>query len=359
MTEFHTPLAFLLVLILPILIWLSLHKKNTAALRFSSLDIMASSKPSWRIRLRPALLALRILCLLLLIVAIARPRHGTKKTIIATEGVAIELLVDCSGSMADPMDYFGKQTTKLEAVKKVVADFVKGDSSQLKGRPSDLIGLITYATYPETLCPLVHSHDILLEFLKNAQPIQHRQLGNTAIGDALALAASRLYTAETELKDQTKKHSSKSQNNAAVDTFKIKSKVIILLTDGMQNAGQYQPMEAAELAKKWGIKIYAIGVASDMYQNTFFGKQLIPASQQINEPLLNAVAQSTGGQYFHAQNAQALKQIYETIDSLEKSTVESVQYTQYAEKFAPFANAALIILVLEILASSTILRKIP
>ena len=359
MIEFQTPLAFLLVLILPILIWLRLRKKNTAALRFSSLDILASSKPSWRIRLRPVLFALRILCLLLLIIALARPRHGTKKTVIATEGIAIELVVDCSGSMADPMDYFGTQATKLEAVKKVVGEFVKGDSDQLKGRPGDLIGLITYATYPETLCPLVHSHDILLEFLKNAQPIQHRQLGNTAIGDALALASSRLYTAETELKNQTKKHASKTLSDEAADTFKIKSKVIILLTDGLQNAGQYQPMDAAELAKKWDIKIYAIGVASDMYQDTFFGRQLIPASQQINEPLLNAVAQATGGKYFHAENAQALKQIYETIDSLEKSTVESVQYTQYAEKFAPFANTALVILVLEILASSTILRKIP
>ena len=101
MIEFQTPLAFLLVLILPILIWLRLRKKNTAALRFSSLDILASSKPSWRIRLRPVLFALRILCLLLLIIALARPRHGTKKTVIATEGIAIELVVDCSGSMAD------------------------------------------------------------------------------------------------------------------------------------------------------------------------------------------------------------------------------------------------------------------
>ncbi len=359
--QLYWPWALMLLLVIPVVVWLGVRRSRTAGLKFSSVNQIKLSQSSWRIKIQPLLTVLRVLTLVLLIIAIARPRYGTSKSVIATEGIAIELVVDCSGSMAEETDFFGQKTNKLEAVKRIVKDFVLGDDDGLEGRPGDLIGLITYATYPETLCPLVHSHEILVEFLEKAEPIRDTQLGNTAIGDALALAAARLHQAETEIENQEmfKVLEEVDREEEPQDSFEIKSKVIILLTDGKQNAGEYDPLQAAELAKKWGIKVYSIGLASDVYQQTLFGPRKIPASAQIDERLLRAVSQATGGQYFRANDAAALKEIYETIDSLEKTKVESIQYTQFSEKFGPFAMSALALLVLEILSSTTFLRKIP
>lgn len=362
MNQLYSPWALLLLLLVPVVVWLMVRKGRSAGLKFSSVEGIKSSKVSWRVKSRWVLVLFRVLCLILLITALARPRYGMKKTVISTEGVAIQLVVDCSGSMAEETDFFGEKTNKLEAVKRIVSDFIEGDGKDLKGRAGDLIGLITYATYPETLCPLVHSHHLLVDFLKRAEPIQHRQLGNTAIGDALALAAARLNQAETEIKNQSKFKAGDiddSDGGGSEDSFEIKSKVIILLTDGKQNAGDYSPLQAAELAKKWGIKIYAIGMASEVYQQTFFGPQKIPVSAQIDERLLRSVANSTGGRYFQAGDAKTLKEIYKTIDELEKSKVESVEYMEFAERFAVFAAAALGLLLMEIFSSTTFLRKIP
>lgn len=355
MTDLHTPFALLLLLLLPLTAWLVLRRKNISALKFSSLNLTKHCKPAIRTKLKHLPLALRLLCLTLLIFALARPRHGTQKTVISNEGIAIQLVVDTSGSMAEEIDFFGEKTNKLQAVKQVVKQFLLGDDDQLSGRAADLVGLVTYATYPETICPLVRSHDILVEFLERAQPIQHRQLGNTAIGDALALAAARQNQAETEIQNQAS-----SKNIDPNDTdFKIKSKIIILLTDGKQNAGEYSPTQAAQLAKKWGIKIYSIALAADQYRQSLFGTQKIPAAAQVDNSMLQNIADMTDGKYFLASDAKTLKQIYETIDQLEKSEIESIEYLEYAEKFTPFALAALIILLIEIITKTIILKKIP
>jgi Ca-activated chloride channel family protein len=340
-----------------------LRKKGTATVRFPSLMVMRNCSLSWRIRVRPLLKVARLICVVFLITALARPRKGTVLSEISTEGVAIEAVVDRSGSMETEMDYYGQKLNRLEVVKKVLFDFIEGDKKDLKGRSSDLVGLITFARYADTKCPLVHSHNVLIEFLKKTDfAIQHED--GTAIGDAIALAAARLRKAEEEIYQRKIQLASAGQkiSDANESGFKIKSKAIILLTDGINNAGQYDPLESAELAKKWGIKIYTIGIGSgqaftkvQMLGTTF----RMPAGQNLDERLLKRIAENTGGFYGRAGDAESLRTIVEKIDELEKTEVKSVQYTQFAEHFGPWTLAALLVLGTEILAGCTIFRKIP
>jgi len=362
--QLYSPWALVLLLALPVMAYLMLRRKGTAAVRFPSLIDINSCTVSWRIKLRPMLTVARLVCIALLIVALARPRKGTVLSEISTEGVAIEAVVDHSGSMETEMDYYGDKLNRLEVVKKVLSDFIKGNEKDLKGRSSDLIGLITFARYADTICPLVHSHNVLIEFLKKTEIVKIRSEDGTAIGDAIALAAARLRKAEEEI--QLRKQQLISSGVKISDTdegsFKIKSKVIILLTDGINNAGQYDPLEAAELAKKWGIKIYTIGIGSGQAYTTIqtpLGTYKMPTSQQLDENLLRAIAQKTGGFYSRADDAKSLLSIVEKIDELEKTEVKSVQYMQYAERFGPWTLMALLVLVAEILARCTIFRKIP
>jgi Ca-activated chloride channel family protein len=341
-----------------------LRRKHTAAVRFPSLVDMKSCTLSWRIRLRPSLTVARLVCVGLLIVALARPRKGTVLSESSTEGVAIEAVVDRSGSMQTEMDYYGQKLNRLEVVKEVMSDFVEGDKRDLRGRSSDLIGLITFARYADTKCPLVHPHNVLIEFLRKTDIVAARSEDGTAIGDAVALAAARLERAEEEIQQRKMQLAASGEqiSDAGESGFKIKSKVIVLLTDGMNNAGQYDPLEAAELAKKWDIKIYTIGIGSGQAYTTIqtpLGTYKMPTRQNLDEGLLRAMAENTGGFYGRADDAKGLRRIVERIDELEKTEVKSVQYTQFAERFGPWTLAALLVLGLEILAGCTVFRKIP
>jgi Ca-activated chloride channel family protein len=360
--QLYSPWALLLLLIIPVLGWLMLRKKRTAAVTFSSLNAVRDCPVSWRVRLRPLLVVARLVCLVLLIIALARPRKGTVLSEISTEGVAIEIVVDHSGSMGTEMDYYGQKLNRLETLKKVLADFIMGKEG-LAGRSGDLLGLVTFARFPDTVCPLVLSHNVLLEFMKNTDIVRLRSEDGTAIGDAIGLAAARLQKAEDEIQQRNKK-----LNKAGLATttekpdFRIKSKAIILLTDGRNNTGQYTPMQAAEMAKKWGIKIYTVGIGSGQAfatVQTMMGTFKMPVEQDLDEPLLKAIAEATGGFYGRADDAESLHKIIEKIDQLEKTEVKSVQYTKYAEKFGPWTLAAMIVLLCEMLAGCTIFRKIP
>jgi len=262
--QLYSPWAFLLFLLLPVLAYSALNKKHSAAVKFPSLVDIRNCHLSWRLRLRPLLKAARLMCLVLLIVALARPRKGTVISEISTEGVAIEAVVDRSGSMQAEMD-FGEKLNRLEVVKKVLADFIQGSEKGLTGRSSDLVGLITFARYADTVCPLVLSHNVLLEFLKKTEIVKLQSEDGTAIGDAIALAAARLKKAEEEIERrnaQLRYLQLEQSDNEEQAGFKIKSKAIVLLTDGRNNVGEYNPLAAAELAKEWGIKIYTIGIGS-------------------------------------------------------------------------------------------------
>ncbi len=363
--QLYSPWALLLLFALPVLAYLALRKRRTAAVKFSSLADMRNCPVSWRLRFRPLLTVARLVCLGLLIAALARPRKGTVLSEISTEGVAIEVVVDRSGSMQTEMDYYGQKLNRLEVVKKVLDDFISGDKEELGGRSSDLIGLVTFARYADTICPLVHSHNVLLEFLKKTEIVRLRSEDGTAIGDAIALAAARLKKAEEEIqqrKIQLGLTGEKKSDDTEQSSFKIKSKVLILLTDGRNNIGRYDPLEAAQLAKKWGIKIYTIGIGSARGYTTIqtmMGAFKVPTHQDLDEGLLKKIAEKTGAFYGRAGDAKALRKIVEKIDSLEKTKVKSIQYTQYAERFGPWALAALLVLALEMLASSIVFRKIP
>ncbi|MGA2071618.1 MAG: VWA domain-containing protein [Sedimentisphaerales bacterium] len=360
--QLYSPLALLLLLLIPLLGWLMLRNKQTAAVTFSSLNAVRDCPVSWRVRLRPLLVVARLVCLALLIIALARPRKGAVLSEISTEGVAIEIVVDHSGSMRTEMDYYGQKLNRLETLKKVLSDFIMGKEG-LAGRHGDLLGLITFAGYPDTVCPLVLSHNVLLEFLKNTDIVRLRSEDGTAIGDAVALAAARLQKAEQEIQQRNKKlNKAGILTTAEKPDFKIKSKAIILLTDGQNNRGQYTPMQAAEMAKKWGVKIYTVGIGSGQAfatVQTMMGTFKMPVEQDLDEPLLKAIAETTGGFYGRADDADALHKIIEKIDKLEKTEVKAVQYTQYAERFGPWTLAAMVILLCEMLAGCTIFRKIP
>jgi Ca-activated chloride channel homolog len=362
--QWYTPWAFLLFLVLPVVGYAMLRKKQAAAVKFPSLIDMRACPISWRLRFRPVLVAARLLCLALLILALARPRKGTVLSELSTEGVAIQAVVDRSGSMAAEMDYDGQKFDRLEVVKRVLADFVEGDEKGLGGRTGDLIGLVTFARYADTVCPLVLSHSILSEFLRTTEIVSIRSEDGTAIGDAIALAAARLKTAEEELRRRNTQlgfGDAPSPDNER-GGFEIKSKVIILLTDGRNNMGDYEPLAAAELAAQWGIKIYTIGIGSAQSfttVTTLLGTFRMPARDDLDEELLEEIARKTGGFYSRATDAESLRDIVRRIDALEKTQMKSVQYTQYAERFGRWTLPALLLLGLEMLAGCTIFRKIP
>jgi Ca-activated chloride channel homolog len=362
--EWYSPWALLLFLTLPFLGYFLLRKKRTAAVKFPSLVDMRNCPVSWRLRLRPVLVVARLLCIALLIMALARPRKGTAISEVSTEGVAIEAVVDHSGSMRAEMDYDGRTLNRLEVVKQVLTDFVQGDQKGLTGRPGDLIGMVVFSRYADTVCPLVLSHNVLTEFLKKTEIVKVQSEDGTAIGDAIALAAARLKKAEEEIRNRNAKLGFGEGSKATGDTsrFTIKSKAIMLLTDGQNNTGERSPLEAADLAKQWGIKIYTIGIGSAQSFATVqtpLGTFRMPTGDELDERLLKAIADKTGGFYSRAGDGEALRNIVKRINELEKTEVKSVQYTQYAEHFGLWTLPALILLGFEMLAGCTIFRKIP
>ena len=204
--EFHSPWALVLLIIVPIMIYLRMRRSYSASVKFSSIAKMKSCSRSWRIRLRPILFIARIGCVVLLIVALSRPRKGTSLSKVSTEGVVMEVVVDRSSSMQAEMNYYGQKVNRLEAAKRVLADFINGDKDKgFSGRDNDFVGLITFARYADTVCPVVLTHNVLLEFLKQTELVKVRNEDGTAIGDAIALAAARLHTAEKEIEKRKMK----------------------------------------------------------------------------------------------------------------------------------------------------------
>jgi Ca-activated chloride channel family protein len=365
--EWYSPWALLLLLVLPLLGYFLLRRRRGAAVKFPSLVDLKQCPVSWRLRLRPVLVALRLLCLALLILALARPRKGTVLSEVSTEGVAIEAVVDHSGSMRTEMDYDREKLDRLEVVKRVLKDFVEGDRKGLGGRTGDLIGLVTFARYADTVCPLVLSHGVVTEFLKQTQIVNPRSgEDGTAIGDAIALGAARLKKAEEEIQRRNVQLGFGGEGGSptgGAPGFTIKSKIMVLLTDGIDNASRnLSPLAAADLAQKWGIKIYTIGIGSSqayVAEQTLLGVFRMVTGQELDEGLLKAIAEKTGGFYSRADDADALRKVVKKIDELEKTEVKSVQYMQYAEHFGWWTLLALALLGLEMLAGCTVFRKIP
>jgi Ca-activated chloride channel homolog len=327
--EFANPEFLLLLAALPLIAWWyrGKYKTHYAPITMSNLAMFRGNS-SWRGRLRFLLPILRGLAFLVLTVAMARPQKLLNEEDVQADGIDITITLDLSSSML-AQDF---EPDRLEVAKKVASDFVEK-------RAYDRIGLVVFSGEAFTQCPLTTDHAVVKEFLANLQ-CGFLQDG-TAIGMGLATAVNRMKESQT------------------------KSKVIILMTDGVNNAGYFKPEDAMELAKTLGIKVYTIGVGSTGEAMSPVGRRsdgkyvfgLVPV--EIDEPLLQNIAQSTGGKYYRATNAQELEQIYSEIDRLEKSRIDVTTFKRRSEAFANWAMAGLVLLILELLLRYTVFRTIP
>jgi Ca-activated chloride channel family protein len=320
----HQPSAWLLLLLLllPVAWWRCRSPRRRPAVAFSSIEALLAAGPTWAARLRWIIPALRLVALALLIVCLARPQKPDEQTRVQTDAVAIQLIVDRSGSMrALDFQLSGRRVNRLDAVKGVVRDFVTGGGA-LPGRHDDLIGLITFATFADSRCPITLDHGHLIDTLDSTAFAPNSESG-TAIGDAVALGVERLRGLD--------------ERGDIAGAARIVSRVMILLTDGENNAGDFDPRTAAEMAAAFGIRIYTIGVGTKNAMAPYpavdpFGKEFIqhvPVS--IDEDTLREIARLTGGRYFRASDTDSLQEIYARIDELEKTTIVQRRYLQFAE----------------------------
>ncbi len=324
---FGQPLLLLLFLVIPLLIFwkFSKGKKGVAAIRVSTTKGLAKSK-SWKNAVQQFPFIFRLLALSCIIMALARPQVKFDETETEGQGIDIVLCIDVSGSMT-AQDF---TPNRMEAAKKVAIDFVSH-------RASDRIGVVIFAGESFTQCPLTTDHYVLKTQISQ---IRNGLLEDgTAIGSGLATSVDRLRNS------------------------KAKSKVIILLTDGVNNGGLIDPSTAKEIAKTFKIKVYTIGVGTDGYAptpvSTPMGIVMQSQKVSIDEDLLKNIANETGGKYFRATNNRSLENIYNEIDKMEKSKVELITFHRYSEKFYPFIFAAMGFLLIEIILRYTLFRKFP
>jgi Ca-activated chloride channel homolog len=340
-------LPWALLLLLPVLKMIFDHfrKPGGTALRFSSLASFRKVPLTPRQRFMPLLFWLQVFALVLLVFALSRPQVRDMTQGIPKEGVAIELVVDISSSMDISMPFKDATMSRMDVTKLVVEQFA-GD------RPNDLIGLISFARYADTVCPLTLSHDSLLYFIRDLEIESRPNEDGTAFGDAVALASARLKTAE-------ERYTAEEEADAG---YTIKSKVIILLTDGNNNCGRHLPMEGAALAEHWGIRIHTIAITDPPEMKTIQtpeGPVQIEEEPLVQERILEKMAETTGGIYRRATDEASLSDVYSEINAMETSEIESERYQTFADIFQSFALASLVLLVGHALLTTTWLRKIP
>ena len=323
---------FLLLLVIPYLIWyLMYRKKSEPTMRMSDTMVYRYAPRSWKVTLMPIQLLLRLAVFVLVVIILARPQTQNSWKNRTMEGIDIMLAMDVSTSMlAEDL-----KPNRIEAAKKVAAEFIAG-------RPDDNIGLSIFAGEAFTQCPRTTDHSSLLSLLQNVRTdIAARGLieDGTAIGMGLANAVSRLKES------------------------KAKSKVVILLTDGSNNRGDLSPMTAAEIAKSFGIRVYTIGVGTNKmapYPVSVGGTvQYMNIPVEIDTKTLSEIAAATDGDFYRATNNSELKKIYKEIDKLEKSKLTVKKFSKRYEAYQPYAMVAIALLFLEMLLRITIFRKLP
>jgi Ca-activated chloride channel family protein len=327
--RFALPHALFLLLFLIPLFYFSLGKKRRQrSVAYPSLGIIQAAGLQAAVWKRYAGLALRGAVLVLIVFAMARPQTGRSERTVKSEGIDIMLLLDTSSSM-QAQDF--KPHNRLHVAKRVINDFVTK-------RSADRIGLVVFAAQAITQCPLTLDYDILTELVDR---VEFGMLEDgTAIGVALATACNRLKDSEA------------------------KSRVVVLLTDGRNNMGMISPITAAEVAKSLGVKVYTIGVGTRgqvpvPVDDPLFGRRMVPMEMKLDEGTLRQIAQLTEGEYFRATDTDELMKIYDTIDELEKTSIETKSFVSYTDKFALFVAPALALLLIQILLSETWLREIP
>ena len=326
--RFEDPWFLILFLIIPYLVW---KRKEQTTISYSSLEILQNIRAIQVGFLSTIPLVLRLFAISLFIMALARPQEGQKRTEILSMGVDIMLALDTSGSMK-ALDFIqnDKRDTRLTMVKDVVSKFIEN-------RTNDRMGMVVFGSEAYTQCPLTLDQNILQSFLRK---LDIGMAGDsTAIGSAIGIAVKRL-------KD-----------------LKSDSKLIILLTDGRNNAGNLAPLQAAQTAKAFGIKIHTIGVGTrgkaPFLVNSIFGQRYIYQEVDIDEVTLKEISKITGGQYFRATDLESLKLIYKKIDQMEKSEVKIFDHSEYTELFHYFLIPAILILFMEVTLSNTLFRRLP
>ncbi|PJA98217.1 MAG: aerotolerance regulator BatA [Ignavibacteriales bacterium CG_4_9_14_3_um_filter_30_11] len=325
---FAYPWILYFLAVIPIMVYwyLKKGKNKQPSIFYSSFNIVDSIPKNWKERLIHSPMILRALSLVFLIIALARPQSFTSGQNIYSEGIDIVMDFDISGSMLAQ----DLKPNRLDAAKNVIENFIKD-------RTVDRIGLVIFSRYAFTQCPLTIDYKVLTNLL--AQVKTGMIEDGTAIGNAIANGVNRLRES------------------------KAKSKIIILLTDGMNNAGEVDPMSAAQIAKTFGVRIYTIGVGTrgeaPYPVQTPFGirTQMVPVN--IDEDMLKKIAEETGGEYFRATSTQALKNIYDQIDKLEKTKIEVVSYRNAKEMFGSFLGLGLLFFLLDITLIRSIFRPIP
>jgi Ca-activated chloride channel family protein len=321
------PWFLLLLLLVPGAVFLRFARRRRAALRFPRGAAPAALPRTWPLRLRFLPAACYALGLLSLAVALARPARGFSENKIETEGHDIVLLVDTSTSMnATDFSTAAHRLTRLDAAKQVLRRFVAA-------RKDDRLAVIAFAALPYVLSPLSSDHRWLAEQLDVLQTGMLED--GTAIGDAIASAVNRLRDSEA------------------------KTKLVVLLTDGIQNAGTLSPADAAEAAAALGIRIYAVGAQAEEVQERGFFGLVLSRPAEIDEAALTALAEKTGGKYFRAQDLATLEKVYEEIDSLETTPIEMQQFTRFSDRFFPWLAAALAFLAAGAVLSATRLEALP
>jgi Ca-activated chloride channel family protein len=327
-TALLAPLVYLLAARLP------------SVVTVSTVSHLAEAPRSLRARLAKLPALLLAAAVVLLAIALAGPRTGDTTSHVQREGIAIVMAVDRSGSM-NARDFVAgdASVSRLDAVKRVFHEFVEGGSSGA-GRPHDLVGLVVFGTYADGVCPLTLDHANLLAILDDVKIATESTEASTALGEGLGLAIERLRD------------------------HKAKSKVVILLTDGVSNAGELDPMQAARLAADNGIKVYTIaagtkGLAPMPVTRPDGREYLSRIYVDMDEDTMRRIADATGGRYFHARDADKLTEVYREIDRLERSEITELRYLQYREHYGALVAAALGLVALAALASATFLRRLP
>ncbi len=327
--KFTNPDMFWLLIVIPLLLVWNYFRRHrmVSDIKVSDSSAFSLAAKSWKVRLMWLPILFRMIAIALLITILAEPRSSSVRKDVVTEGIDIVISLDVSGSMLAE-DF---KPNRLEAAKKTAIDFIGQ-------RSNDRLGVVVFAGESFTQCPLTVDHDVLKNIVSK---IETGKLKNgTAIGMGLATAVSRLKES------------------------KAKSKVAILLTDGVNNTGIVTPETAAEIAEKFKIRCYTIGVGTNgtapvPVQHPIYGKTYQQAEVQIDEDLLKEISKRTGGKYFRATNNKSLEDIYKEIDKLEKTKIDETSYEQFAEEYMPFAIAAGIMLLLEFLLNYTVFRKNP
>lgn len=326
--SFAYPWVLSFLLVIPVLIawYIWKGRKKQAAITYSSLKAVEKIKPTLRERLVHLPFALRMLAILFLIIALARPQNFSAGQSVNTEGIDIAMVLDISGSMLAE-DF---KPNRLDAAKNVIDNFVSA-------RTTDRIGLVIFSREAFTQCPLTIDYSVLRNLLGDIKTGMIED--GTAIGNGIANGLNRLKDSDAE------------------------SRVIILLTDGVNNAGEVDPISAAEIASTFGIRIYTIGVGTrgeaPYPVQTPFGTRYQMVPVEIDEVILKKIADLTGGEYFRATNNKALEEIYNKIDKMEKTKIEITSFRNAKELFAGWLGFGFALLLLELFTSKTILRKLP